>query len=110
MLAAGVGVIPDDLAQIVDAVGKGAVGAKGNVDGGVSAAAVKKAMPDAVGVTVSPDDLAGRVDGHRPGAPAARQGIVERDVHAAAIEEAVAGSVGVITEDRIRPDDLAQIV
>ena len=54
-------------------------------------------------VTVSPDDLARRVDAHRRGALAGRQGGVERGVHAAAIEEAVAGEFALNIETRALP-------
>jgi len=57
--AGGVGVSPDDLARGVDARYKGFAGSRrGNVNGGVSAAAQEEAVESAGVVLVSPDDLA----------------------------------------------------
>ena len=57
-----------------------------------------------VGGEVSPDDLARAVDAECHGVAAAGQGIVEGDVGAAGVEEAVE-AVAVIP-----PDDLARVV
>jgi len=83
-VVAGVEVIPDDLARTVDTEGFGAVGGRGIVEGGVSAAAVKEAV-----AAVSPDDLAHIVDAVRQGAVGG-QGIIEGGVSAPAVEEAMA--------------------
>jgi hypothetical protein len=76
--AAGVHVIPDDLAGIVDAIGRGAKGARGIVDGGVGTAAENEAVVAAV-VAVGPDDLAHGVDAKCSGAYGG-QGIIEGGV------------------------------
>jgi hypothetical protein len=70
-------VAPDDLAGVVDAIRKGAVGGRGIVERGVGAAAVEEAVC-AAGVVVLPDDLARVVDAVCIGA--AGEGIVEGGV------------------------------
>ena len=54
-------VTSDDLARVVDAVGK-AVGSRGIVEGGVQAAAIEEAVRPAVVANVPPNDLAGVID------------------------------------------------
>jgi hypothetical protein len=63
----GVEVIADDLAGIVDAVGRGATGARGVVEGGVRAAAEKEAVV-AAAVSIRPGDLTRGVDAKCSGA------------------------------------------
>jgi hypothetical protein len=55
--AAGVGVIPDDLARVVDTERKSASGGRGIVEGGEGAPAVEEAVGVVTGVIVLPDDL-----------------------------------------------------
>jgi hypothetical protein len=64
--ATGAQVEPDDLARAVDALSKGAAGARGIVDGGVDAAAVKEAVNFTAAINVDPDDLARIVDAELP--------------------------------------------
>ena len=78
MAAAGVGVIPNDLARIVDAECRGALGGQGVVEGGIDAAA-KEEPVGAGGVSVSADDLAHMVDAFCGGALGGHR-IVESDV------------------------------
>ena len=77
MLASGIGVQPDDLARGIDARGVGG-GCRGNVEGGVHAAAQEEAVVAANG-GVRPDDLARGVDAECLGARKG-EGIVERGV------------------------------
>jgi hypothetical protein len=80
----------DDLAQVVDAVGKcvAAISGVGIVEGGVSAAAIEEAMRVAGGIVVRPDHLARGVDASCKGAVGG-QGIVEgrvgKDWHGVAL-------------------------
>src|SRR5262249_3481170 len=96
---AGVLVIPDNLAHVVDARRNSArkASGQGGVEGGVSAAAVKEARGD-----VSPDDLAHIVNPECNGA--AGQRTVEGGVRAAAVKEAVEEDAGVT----VVADDLAR--
>jgi hypothetical protein len=61
MLAAGIGITPNDLAGVVDSesVGQGAIR---NVKGRVGPAAIKKSVLVPVRFTETPDDLARIVD------------------------------------------------
>ena len=56
-----VGIVPDDLAEIVDS-GRNSIGARGIVEGGEGAAVIEEAVRVAAGVDVTPDDLARVVD------------------------------------------------
>src|SRR4029077_310535 len=94
---------PDDLARIINAVGLCACAAgigQGIIEGGVGAAAVKKAVVAEAGILVSPDDLARVVDAESLG-DVGRRGVVESGVSTAAVEEAVSAIADVL------PDDLA---
>jgi hypothetical protein len=109
VVAAPVGVFPDDQAGVVDAGGKGTPGAKGIVEGGVGAAAVEEAVVAGGAVPVIPDDLARVVDAQRKGAGApghAGQGIIEGGVGATAVEKAVGDQVAVL----VTPNNLPRIV
>src|SRR5262249_18576002 len=109
VLAAVIQVSPDDLAQIVDAVGLGAAlraGGRGIVEGGVSAAAQEEAM-GAADVSVRPDDLARVVDILRNGVEDG-QGSEERAVSAESrVEDETEKRSAVGSEN---PDDLAPII
>jgi len=95
--AGGVLVSPDDLAGIIDAVGAGAAGGQGIVEGGVSAVAriVDEAVAGVAGIVVMADDLARRIDAVGKSAPGARR-IVEGGESAVAriVDEAVGGAAG----------------
>src|SRR4029077_15902595 len=94
---------PDDLARIINAVGLCACAAgigQGIIEGGVGAAAVKKAVVAEAGILVSPDDLGRVVDAESLG-DVGRRGVVESGVSTAAVEEAVSAIADVL------PDDLA---
>jgi hypothetical protein len=84
--AAGVGVIPNDLARIVDALYKGAEGTlfRGIVECRVSAAAFEKAVGLIGAIVIVPDDLARVVDARCNGAEGVRREVVEGGVSAAA--------------------------
>jgi hypothetical protein len=99
------GVNPDNLPEIIDAE-RLVAGGRWIIDGRVGAAAIEKAVrAEAANVHVTSDDLACVVDAVCEGAIRACEGIVERDVGAAVIEEPVVrGAVAV------RPGDLERIV
>src|SRR5215468_6142095 len=82
--AAGVVVSPDDLAQIVDADCRGAVGGQGIVEGGVGTAVVRivEEAVEAARVLINADDLPRGVDAAGNGA-LSRKGIVEGGVSTA---------------------------
>jgi hypothetical protein len=104
-----VGVIPDDLAVVIDAscmgaidnAGAAGIAGKGVVDSGEEAAAINKAMI-ASGIRVIPDDLAQIVDAPCHGGGGQR--IVEGGESAAAFDEAMNAVVG----GPVPPDDLAR--
>ena len=100
MLAAGIVVEPDDLAQVVKAGCNGnAAGSQRIVERGEIAAAATEETVGAAGVIVKPDDLATIVDPVGIGDGSGR-GIVEVEIGAPAQEEAVLAA-GVVVE----PDD-----
>jgi len=101
--ADGVGVIPDNLADIVD-VGRfrAARRSQGIVEGEVISPAVEEAVYVEVRIGVLPDDLARIVDPVCKGVAWDTEGNIDGDVSAAAKEEAV-GADGI----GISPDDLA---
>jgi hypothetical protein len=107
--AAGVGILPDNLTCVVDAVGKGVAGGRRIVEGkvggeGAAIRVVQEAMSGKHGVAVPPDDLARIVDVMGLGAlGGVSQGIIDGGVSAAAIEEAVGKAAG----DYVKPGDLA---
>src|SRR5204863_2932996 len=115
--AGAVGVIPDDVTGIVDAVGDGRAAAKrgsngcgGVVERRVDAVAVEKAMSFRIsGNKVIPDDFTGIVDAGGEG-PTGCQRVVERRVDAAAVEKAVTSSAGDQIPSGVKSDDLAAIV
>jgi len=80
---------------------KGAVGAQGIVEGGVSAAAIEEAVEVVSGIPIIADDLARIVDAKSTGVGA--RGIVEGCVGSVDIEEAVS----LVAAIEIIPDDLA---
>src|SRR5947207_14784342 len=106
VMAAGVLVIPDDLARGVDAECNRVAGGRGIVESGVGAAAVKEAMDLDAGVPVPPDHLARVVDARQNSAVGPGQWIVESGVGAAAVEEAVVSEARVL----VPPDHLAGVV
>jgi hypothetical protein len=83
----GVGVLPDDLAHIVDAKCPGAGSGRGIVERSVKTVGEEEAVLTTI-VAVPPDDLAGRVDALCKGLVVG-QGIVDDGVGATAKEEAV---------------------
>src|SRR5437764_6731032 len=89
MLAAGISIIPDDIARVVDAAKLGAKGPRGNIQRGEDFAAQQKAVL-ARGVAVGSDNLALVVDAACNGATGGR-GIVEGDEAATAQQETRAG-------------------
>src|SRR5215831_4628436 len=104
-----IGVLPHDLAHIVDPACNGiAWDSEGIIDGGVRAAAKKKAV-GAYGIDVNPDDLALGVDAVRKGAAgstAGGEGVVDGGVSAAAKEETVeSGGVSIPPDDLVRITD-----
>jgi len=108
MGAAGVLVLPDDLAGVVDAEGLGAGGGQRIVDGGVGAAAQEKAVDaDAAAGDVKADDLAVIVDAKRSGAVGGRR-IVEGGISAVGgvVEEAVVA----VGASNVKADDLSRVV
>ena len=84
--AAAVGVVPDDLARVVNAGSSGALGAERIVERGVGAAAIEEAVRRAIAVRVVPDDLPSIVDATRNGARVSRW-TVERSVGAGVVKE-----------------------
>jgi hypothetical protein len=107
-LEAGIRVIPDHLARVVDACGHGVAAGPGQgiVEGGVGAVAIEEAVGVAADV-VQADDLATGVDPNCLGSVgAAGRRIVEGGVRTVAVEEAVAPAAGVA----VIPDDLTRIV
>src|SRR5262245_34563740 len=88
---AGIGIIADDLALIVDAkcLGAGDPGPQGIVEGGVGAAAVEEAVDVVAGIGIIADDLARGVDAPCLGGAGLGRGIVEGGVGAVAVEETV---------------------
>jgi hypothetical protein len=81
-----VDVKPDDLTEVIDARGTGALRTEGIVEIGVDTVAEKEAVFDTMAVDVNPDDLTKGIDAFGNGAlkgalPAG--GIVERSVMAA---------------------------
>src|SRR5262249_51835700 len=101
--AAVVPVIPDDLAQIVNAVGLGEAAAPGIIEGGVSTTAGEVAVVVAPAVDVIADRLAGIVDARGIGAIGSQRIAGYCGVGATAEEEAGSSLPR-------SPDDLAQIV
>jgi hypothetical protein len=101
-LDGAVGVVPDDLAEIVDP-GRNGVGARWIIEGGEGAAVIEEAVRVAAGVGVTPDDLAEVVDGKCLGA-IGPQRIVEGGVVAVVDESVVHAS------DEIIPDDQSRVV
>jgi hypothetical protein len=99
----GVGVLPDDLAHIVDAKCPGAGSGRGIVERSVKTVGEEEAVLATI-VAVPPDDLAGRVDALCKGLVVG-QGIVDDGVGATAKEEAVEAA-GV----RDIPNDLTGVV
>ena len=103
MGAAGVVIMPDDLARGVDALCLRALGGLRIVDVGKDAPAEKEAMVGAP--RVRPDDLARVVNAECLGIDERGRGIIDRRERAAAQEEAV----DVQSVPKL-PDDLAQVV
>ena len=104
MGATGVGVIPEDLARVVDTERKGASGGHGIVECGERATAEEEAVRVVTGVIVLPDDLTCVVDALCKGLSS--RGKIEVGEGARAVEKAVRIAIGVFE----LPDDLARVV
>src|SRR4029077_2136854 len=96
--AACVAVSADDLARIIDAANKGAVGPQGTVNGGVDAIAIEEAV-ECAAYEVIPNDLTRRVDSLCERAGGGKR-IVEGGIKAVSQEKAVgAGGIFIVADD-----------